>query len=182
MNAVEYWKRKRMQEPEGRLKLENGDVLYYLGENRILTVIREDRKRSIVKCVQGRLLLFVPYEADYEEKRRQLEKWYRKEAALVLHQKASEFAKLLSVSFEDVRIKDQKSRWGSCSSKGNLNFNFRIIMAPNDVCNYVVMHELCHLVYMDHSKNFWNLLQSICPDYKSHKMWLKQQGKTLYLL
>ena len=176
MNAVEYWKRKRMQEPEGRLKLENGDVLYYLGENRILTVIREDRKRSIVKCVQDRLLLFVPYEADYGEKRRQLEKWYRKEAALVLHQKASEFAKLLSVSFEDVRIKDQKSRWGSCSSKGNLNFNCLLMLTPPEVIDYVVAHELCHLKEMNHSARFWNEVEKIIPTYKEQKKWLKDNG------
>lgn len=172
----ERLKRKREQEIRERMQLENGDELSYLGEKKILTVIREDRQRAKVICVKDRILLHVPYDADYEYKKAQLEKWYRKQAAVVLQEKAERFAKLLSVEFEDIRIKDQKSRWGSCSSKGNLNFNFRIIMAPEIVCDYVVMHELCHLVYMDHSDKFWALLAGICPSYKQCKGWLKENG------
>ena len=160
--------------------LENGDILYYLGEKRTLTVIREPRSRAKVKCVMDRILMWIPYEADYRYKREQLEKWYRKEAFALISEKAEEFAKPLSVHFERISIKDQKSRWGSCSSKGNLNFNWRIIMAPEPVCDYVVIHELCHLVFMDHSANFWNLVESICPGYKQYKKWLKENGQKLY--
>lgn len=162
------------------LKLENGDELYCLGEKRILTVIREERRRAKVNCVMGRLLLYVPYEADYTCKKEQLEKWYRKEAADLLTAKANAFADRIGVHFEDIRVKDQKSRWGSCSSKGNLNFNWRIIMAPEPVCDYVVIHELCHLVYMNHSEDFWNLVSVYCPKYRQYKKWLKENGKRLY--
>lgn len=142
--------------------------------------MREPRARARIKSVMGRILLWVPYEADYNYKREQLEKWYRKEAMAVISEKASEYSKLLSVHFEGIRIKDQKSCWGSCSSKGNLNFNWRIIMAPEPVCDYVIIHELCHLVFMDHSANFWNLVESLCPNYKQYKKWLKENGKQLY--
>ncbi len=160
--------------------LENGDVLYYLGEKRVLTVIREQRTRAKIKSVMDRILMWIPYEADYKYKREQLEKWYRKEALAVISEKALEYAKALSVHFESIRIKDQRSRWGSCSSKGNLNFNWRIVMAPEPVCDYVIIHELCHLVFMDHSINFWNLVKSICPEYQQYKKWLKENGKRLY--
>lgn len=162
-----------------RMKLENGDILYYLGEKKVLTVIREDRQRARIKCVKDRLILSVPYHADYEDKSAQIEKWYRKEAAIVLKQKAEHYGKVLSVKFEEIRIKDQKSRWGSCSSKGNINFNYRIIMAPDEVCDYVVIHELCHLVHMNHSKDFWNLVESVCPSYKQCIKWLQENGKQL---
>ncbi len=162
------------------MTLENGDILFYLGEKRILNVIREQRTRAKVKCAMDRILMWVPYEADYEYKRECLEKWYRKEALCLISEKAEEFAESLSVCFENIRIKDQKSRWGSCSSKGNLNFNWRIIMAPEPVCDYVIIHELCHLVFMDHSVNFWNLVESICPQYRQYKKWLKENGKKLY--
>lgn len=166
------------------MTLENGDILFYLGEKRILNVIREQRTRAKVKCIMDRILIWVPYEADYEYKRECLEKWYRKEALCVISEKAEEFSdKLsdkLSVHFENIRVKDQKSRWGSCSSKRNLNFNWRIIMAPEPVCDYVVIHELCHLVFMDHSANFWKLVESICPQYCQYKKWLKENGKKLY--
>lgn len=160
--------------------LENGDILYYLGDKRTLTVIREPRTRAKVKGVMDRILMWVPYEADFAYKKEQLEKWYRKEAFAVISRKAEEFAGLLSTDFQTIRIKDQKSRWGSCSSKGNLNINWRIIMAPEPVCDYVIIHELCHLVFMDHSIHFWKLVESICPDYRQYKKWLKEKGSLLY--
>lgn len=172
--------RAKEESEKTRLSLENGDELYFLGDKRILGVIREDRKRAKVVCAKGRILLYVPYDADYEYKREQLEKWYRKEAATLLAEKAEEFAEILQVSYADIRIKDQKSRWGSCSSKGNLNFNWRIVMAPEPVCDYVVIHELCHLVHLDHSAKFWKLVESICPDYEQYKKWLKVNGAGLY--
>ena len=163
-----------------KLKLENGDILYYLGEARTLRIMREERSRARVKLVMDLLLMWAPYEADYEYRREQLEKWYRREAAAIFEEKAEEFAKRLHVSFEDIRIKDQKSRWGSCSSKRNMNFNWRLLMAPEPVCDYVIIHELCHLVHMNHSADFWNLVESICTDYRQYKKWLREKGKLLY--
>lgn len=164
-----------------KIKLENGDALYYLGEKKLLTIIREERKRAKIKCVKDRLLLWAPYEADYEWKREQLERWYRKQAAEVIAEKAGRFAENMGVRFEDIRIKDQKSRWGSCSSKGNLNFNWRILMAPEPVCDYVILHELSHLIHMNHSEAFWQTVEKYCPDYKRNKKWLKEKGGSLYL-
>jgi len=175
-------KREQEKALAARPGLENGDVLRFLGEKRILTVIREERSRGKVKCVMERLLLWVPYEADYEYKRAQLEKWYRKQALLVFTQKAEEFAEVLKVNFAKIHIKDQKSRWGSCSGRGNLNFNWRLIMAPEPVCDYVIIHELCHLRFMDHSASFWKLVESICPDYKQYRNWLKENGGELYMI
>ena len=163
-----------------KLKLENGDILYYLGEARTLRIMREERSRARVKLVMDLLLMWAPYEADYECGREQLEKGYRREAAAVFEEKAEEFAKRLHVSFQDIRIKDQKSRWGSCSSKRNMNFNWRLLMAPEPVCDYVIIHELCHLIHMNHSADFWNLVESICPDYRQYKKWLREKGKLLY--
>lgn len=170
----------REKEAASRLKLENGDELYYLGEKRVLTVVREERSRTRIKDACGRLIMAVPYEADYAYKREQLEKWYRKEALCVFKEKAQEFAKSLGVRFQDIHIKDQKSRWGSCSSKGNLNFNWRILMAPEPVCDYVIIHELCHLVYMDHSADFWRLVEQLCPPYRQYKKWLRDNADLLY--
>ncbi len=170
----------RDKEQKEQLSLNNGDELLFLGKKLILTVIREDRKNGRVKQVQNRLLLWVPYDADYELKRACIEKWYRKQASELLSEKAYEFSRRLGVHYEGISIKDQKSRWGSCSSKGNLNFNFRILMAPEKVCDYVIWHELCHLVHMNHSKEFWQLVASFCPEYRACKQWLKENAKILY--
>ena len=171
----------RRKELESRIRLENGDVFFYLDNKLTLTVIREERNRAKIKRIGERLFLWVPYEADYEYRQKQLEKWYRNEASLVVEEKAREYAKKLHVEFEDIRIKDQKSRWGSCSGKGNLNFNWRILMAPEAVCDYVIIHELCHLEYMDHSQNFWGLVEEICPEYKKCRNWLKEHAQRLYI-
>lgn len=173
--------REKERHESSRLKLENGDTLPYLGEQRVLSVIREDRKRAKVCSAMERILLVVPYEADYEYRRNALEKWYRKEASDIIEEKASEYAMRLSVSFQDIHIKDTKSRWGSCSGKGNLNFNWRLVMAPEPVLDYVVIHELCHLRYMDHSEHFWNLVAEFCPAYKQYRKWLKEHGESLHL-
>ncbi len=166
---------------KSRLRLESGDILPYLGEKRVLSVVRENRKRAKIRRVMERILLFVPDEADYEYRREALEKWYRKEAADIIGEKAGEYAALLHVTYQDIRIKDQKSRWGSCSGRGNLNFNWRLVMAPEPVLDYVVIHELCHLRYMDHSERFWTLVSGICPAFKQYRKWLKEYGDSLYL-
>lgn len=165
-----------------RPKLETGDRLLYLGEDRILTVVRDARARVRVVNAGERIIMWVPYEADYELRRMNLEKWYRKEAAFVLGQRAEKYAQMLDVAYHKIHVKDQKSRWGSCSGKGNLNFNWRLIMAPEEVLDYVVIHELCHLVHMNHSPDFWNLVGQICPSYAKQKRWLKANGESLYII
>lgn len=83
--------------------------------------------------------------------------------------------------YTSITIRDQKTRWGSCSSRGTLSFNYRLIFAPPRVLDYVVVHELCHLTHMNHSRDFWNMVASVMPDYKVYKNWLKEHGHELNL-
>ena len=80
-----------------------------------------------------------------------------------------------------ITIRDQKTRWGSCSSKGTLSFNWRLMLAPPAILDYVVVHELCHLTHMDHSKAFWQAVGSVYPDYAAARKWLKEHGRELVL-
>ena len=91
------------------------------------------------------------------------------------------FAPRIGVRPGRVAIRDQKSRWGSCSGKGNLNFNWKLIMAPPEALDYVVIHELCHLHEFNHSPRFWALVEAQMPEYAVWKKWLKAHGKDLYL-
>ena len=91
-----------------------------------------------------------------------------------------EKAKLLGCRVCGVAIRDTKSRWGSCSTRGNINYNWRVSMAPLYVIDYLVCHEVTHLKHPDHSKNFWKTLSSICPQYQEGRRWLKVKGKDLY--
>jgi predicted metal-dependent hydrolase len=105
-----------------------------------------------------------------------LEKFYRDLAYKYACERSDFYAKKLGVQFNNVRIKDTKTRWGSCSSNQNLNYNFRLILAPERVFDYLVIHEVCHLREMNHSKRFWNLVEGLMPDYKKQAKWLKENG------
>lgn len=89
------------------------------------------------------------------------------------------FSKQLGVNYGRITIRNQKTRWGSCSSKGNLNFNCMLMLAPPEVIDYVVVHELCHRKEMNHSKAFWYEVAKILPDYKKYVQWLKNDGERI---
>lgn len=91
------------------------------------------------------------------------------------------YAGLMGVTYSTITIRCQKTRWGSCSSKKNLNFNCLLMLAPKDVIDSVVVHELCHLKEMNHSKAFYNLLYGVFPDYAGCDRWLKTEGKVLLM-
>lgn len=110
-----------------------------------------------------------------------LEKRYRNAARLQFESRVAYYHPLTGGHFTSITVRDQKTRWGSCSSRGTLSFNYRLIFAPSTVLDYVVVHELCHLTHMNHSKDFWNMVGTILPDYKSCRKWLRDHGHELTL-
>jgi predicted metal-dependent hydrolase len=111
--------------------------------------------------------------------RRIFEDWYRERAREVIGKRVLELARRHGFRYNRVRITGARKRWGSCSPKGNLNFTWRLVMAPLPVIDYVVIHELVHLVEKNHSKRFWNKVGTLMPDYRSHKIWLRKNGHLL---
>ncbi len=108
-----------------------------------------------------------------------LENWYIQQAKMMFPIRVMHYQRLTGGVVRKIRIKDQKTRWGSCSSLNNLNFSWRLIMAPPEVLDYVVVHELCHLTHMNHSKDFWGMVARIMPGYQESKRWLKENGMLL---
>ncbi len=108
-----------------------------------------------------------------------MERWLKADAKKILTDDATEFADKLHTRFGRVSIGDMKSRWGSCSSNGTLRFNWRLIMAPVVVRRYVTAHEVCHLLEMNHSPQFWSHVASLDSNYKSNRKWLKDNGAAL---
>ncbi len=108
-----------------------------------------------------------------------LEQWYRTEAVKLISQRADKLSPKMGISYKRIIIRGQKTRWGSCSRKKNLSFNWKLMMAPEPVIDYVIIHELAHLKEMNHSKRFWGLVAKYCPKWQEHKKWLKQHEADL---
>ena len=105
---------------------------------------------------------------------------YRDKAREIFEQKVSYYARMMGVSYGRIAIRDQKTRWGSCSGEGNLNFNWRLIFAPAGVLDYVVVHELAHRKEMNHSPRFWKVVEDTMPEYRKYQKWLKENGRGLH--
>lgn len=100
-------------------------------------------------------------------------------ALRVIPERVAHFAPKVGVTYGGITIRNQRTRWGSCSSKGNLNFNCLLMLVPEQVLDYVVVHELCHRKHMNHSPQFWAEVKRVMPDYEIHKKWLKDHGDAL---
>ena len=106
--------------------------------------------------------------------------WLREKAREVLPEKVKTWAEKIGVSYNQIFVKDQQTLWASCSAKKNLNFSYRIVKMPAAVQDYLVVHELCHLVHMNHSPEYWTLVAQFCPDYKQHRRWLNTNKDAVF--
>lgn len=106
-----------------------------------------------------------------------LEGWYKTQALTYLTERVAHFAQVLNLHPKAISVRRYKTRWGSCNHKGEIQFNWLIMMAPQEVVDYVVVHELCHLKHFNHSSAFWRLVASVTPDYSQHRDWLKHQSQ-----
>ena len=150
-----------------------GEHVPYLGE---LLVLRPEPGRTRVHRRGGELL--VPAG---DERVAALERWYRRAARDEIAARLRAACARAGSSYSKLTIRGQRTRWASCSPSGAMSFNWRLLLAPAPVLDYVVWHEVCHLEVMDHSPRFWRLLASRCPDYRQQKAWLRRHGATLVL-
>ena len=160
----------------------SGESFTYLGRNYRLKIMPGDPNEE-VKLMNGRLYVHVPQETAAEQRNRivldQLTGWYKERSVQRLRQKTIRYAKQMGLKPLLVGLKDYHSRWASCHTDGKIYFNWKIIIASHSIVDYVVVHELCHLVHGDHSPKFWKLLETVIPDYADRKEWLRVHGKEL---
>lgn len=185
--------RNRQQEREDMKLVRRFETDYsfpYLGEERLVEM--QSAKKTSITYEDGKIIIKTPaYEAleeNYEaftnaEKidklRTDLKKWYKKQAYAYVSKRVDYYKDIIGVTVTSVSIKSRKSQWGSCDSNGNLTFSWRLVMARPEAIDYVVIHELCHRKYMDHSKQFWNEVQKYMPDFKEQKKWLEENSVNL---
>jgi predicted metal-dependent hydrolase len=116
-----------------------------------------------------------------DEPRDALERWYRRSARAEIAPRLDEAVAALGKAYTKLTIREQRTRWGSCSATGAMSFNWRLMLGPEDVLDYVVWHEACHLVVLDHSRRFWSLLARHRPGYRTSRRWLRANGTALVL-
>jgi predicted metal-dependent hydrolase len=110
-----------------------------------------------------------------------LERFYRRAARAEIAAKLERACQVTGNSYAKLAIRNQRTRWASCSTNGTMSFNWRLLLAPEPVLDYVVWHEVCHLQVMDHSPRFWALVARYCPDHSEHARWLRRHGPSLVL-
>ncbi|MBV8987453.1 MAG: M48 family metallopeptidase [Solirubrobacterales bacterium] len=150
-----------------------GDFVPYVGQ--LLRLVGEPGRTRVHR--RGSELL-VPIG---EQRAPALERWYRRAARAEIEPRLDRACALAGSSYSALTIRGQRTRWASCSPTGAMSFNWRLLLAPEPVLEYVVWHEVCHLEVMDHSPRFWELLSKRCPDYRDRSRWLRRHGQTLVL-
>jgi predicted metal-dependent hydrolase len=159
----------------------NGEFFSYLGNEYQLQIIEDSQEHIVLneKYLQVMLPIISHTDDISEYVHSLLTKWYEQQALSILTKKTKKFDALIDKRPVSIKIRDYKSRWGSCSSKGAITYNWRIIIGPEHVVDYVVVHELSHLLEHNHSKSFWKSVEQVFPDFKNSRKWLKMNGQKL---
>lgn len=157
--------------------LQSGDTLRYLGRDIEVVVQKDHIGSGSVKLEQDKLIIDLG--ARDSTLGLLLEQWYREQAERLIRRKADGLCARLGLVYSRLTIRGARTRWGSCSQKGNVSFNWKLMMMPDPVIDYVIIHELCHLKQMDHSKRFWGMVAEHCPRWREHRKWLRDHESNL---
>jgi len=158
-----------------RKKFVEGEEFWYLGQSYRLEIVKG--KKTEVHLDGS----FKMSPATRPKARLAFENWYKKQAKAYIPQRVSRLAALYGFEYQRIRITSARTRWGSCSSRGTLSFTWRLVMAPEDMIDYVIVHELVHLRIHNHSREFWTQVGLLMPDYKEKRLWLKKNASFLTL-
>ena len=151
----------------------NGEIISILGCEYQICHCPQSRG---IRLHEGRLEVSGQEEFLHRRVKDFLKKLAAEQFQILSRQKAS----LLNCKVNKITIKDTKSRWGSCSTRNNINYNWRVILAPKTVIDYLISHEVAHLKHQDHSRDFWNCVRSLCPNCAQGRLWLRRHGKELF--
>lgn len=178
------WVERRLSEESKRnrevLKVAHGSQIFY--KARELTIeFKEGRKERIM--VSGSRFIIQGHKLTPAKAQLQVEEFLKAKARDYLIPRAMGLAKHLGVDkkVRNIKLRKTKTKWGHCTSRGDLQYNYLIMLAPNSIVDYMITHEICHLVYMDHSKRFWNLVESLCANHQYYVNWLKEHEHRFWI-
>ena len=176
INEKENWinRKKRLIENQIKDVTSNHNKLLYLGN---LFPINVEQNASKELFFTGEE--FIANSIEPNSLSLSIKKWYKNKFKEIALPRVAYFANKHNLMVNQVRIKNQKTMWGSCSSKNNINLNYLLLMAPMGVIDYVIVHELVHTIHRNHSTDFWDSVESIMPEFQEHKRWLKKNGYKL---
>ncbi|MEI8363490.1 MAG: SprT family zinc-dependent metalloprotease [Betaproteobacteria bacterium] len=163
------------------LQWQDSEQLFLLG-NQITLALAFDSRSRTVDYAFGLLQLAMPNHDDAAAVERKVIQWYKKQAMIDFARRLEIFSSKLGVNFTSLTLSNAKSRWGSCNSRQEIRLNWRLLQAPPHIINYVICHELAHLIEMNHSAKFWSVVASIYPDYKLAEKELKAWSPKLHLM
>ena len=174
------WIERKMREFEKRPKADKktffeGEEFLYLGKKYKLEIVEGTK----IKITEDLRLLF-PKVFLWRAKAR-MHDWYKKQAQVEISERTKVIASKLNLEYSTLKISNAKTNWGSCGPKNSLNFNWRLIMAPEGVVDYVIIHELMHILEKNHSAKFWNKVATVMPEYRTARKWLRENSKVLTL-
>lgn len=179
------WIRSKLAEQRHQQQKEkqfiDGEQFSFLGKYYTLHLIQDNSATRITKTSSQLELRGRINRLSANGIHKALTQWYKQQATLYITSRTIELADKIQLSPSDITIKTYKARWGSCSIHGQINFNWKLIFAPANIINYVIIHELCHLQHHNHSRDFWSLVETYYPNYKTARLWLKEHEASLDL-
>jgi len=177
------WIQRKLQLHSQHLPAEkefiHGEEFLYLGKQYPLNLIEKNSAASVKKNTHTLDLFGRQKRLSKKALRAALVSWYKQQATQYLTSRTHHLAKQLNLTPHSITVKTYKARWGSCSIQADLSFNWKLVLAPTHIIDYVIIHELCHIEYFNHSSDFWSLVAHHCPSFKQDRLWLKEHAVEL---
>lgn len=175
------WIEKNLQKSAKKLSVETTDSVLVFGKTYKKIILDREAQSKAPKPVEitGTKIVITPVSQTLESTKKTLDRWLKQTAEKYIVPRTHQLGTKMNTKFASIALKQQSTRWGSCSSRGNLNFNWRLVHYPTAIIDYVIIHELAHRTHMHHQASFWALVAKYDPNYKQHINWLKRYGTTV---
>jgi len=159
-------------------KYDDNLYIYYLGQKYTVNLVKDVVNNVIISSSINKISFHLMNKKNYKK---YIKNWYLRQSSIIINERITILSTLMNVRYNKIKIKDNSSRWGSCSSKGNLNFSLYLVAFPMDIIDYVIIHELAHLKEFNHSKKFWEIVMKMDQNYKQKICYLKKYGNFVIL-